>query len=342
MKILCVTFFTQKNNVGGGFTPALAMSDWLNYLGHEAYCVGVAQDYGFSINNNLIGSIIDPRSFVNFVKMCKFDLVFFATPPYDCDYFKFNLHMMEIPYIVMTHGELDYTLYPEYWIDGKWKFNHKCVLHLDIDINKKTFWYPCCQPKYLVNEVKFNKTNGIVYAARMCNWINVELYVKTCIELGENFDSYLYGYYNNKKTEQKIENYPIDSVFKIYDKKPFSDKHKILNGKTNLFWDVIGNSEKKVKYKRMGLGGFEAIGCGHIPIVSKDATPEQLSGMFIEIDPINDDSIIVKEKILEYISDIESREKKINKIYHETYCSFDSVKNQIEKIICIGGIHASL
>lgn len=194
MKIASVTFSPLKENVGGAVIPAIAFKQWCDYFNRsfnkfesfkdiDCEVVGIIPENIKPIEHDFVSS--DMLITSNISVLNDYDAIFFNTPPIYVDWF--DPDIIKKPFIIMIHGELDYQLYGRELILSFLE-HPKCVGQAHIDPNRDDgfFWHPCTQPGKLINRTIQNRTGaGMVYAARIRNWLNPDLFLNITNQLSD-------------------------------------------------------------------------------------------------------------------------------------------------------------
>lgn len=323
MRIASVTFYSKIDQIGGGFTPALAFKSWAMYFGQSCDLVGFCDGIGETIPSLDFVLLEGDEDFLN----SNYDCIFFSTPPIFCE---FDFSKIKKPFMVMWHGELDHVLYSTEFVDSP--FFIGCP-HIDDKLkhSNNLLLHPCVPVSDAINwEINIREGNGILYAARICNWVNCKLAAR----MSKFYDVHMFGPVNNERT--RIEMDEISKKLSTYSPKPFLDRKDVYeNVNANMFWDAIGNPNKPVKMRRLSLSSYEALGAGFLPIINSHQCPEFLAGTFIEIDSINDSELDIHRKIDTYLKLIQTGSKadELNyKIQNSRY-GFKGIENMYRNVI---------
>ncbi len=292
MKIASITCYNDKDKIGGGYIPAVAFKKWCDILGVDC----------------------DLLSYYPGIDLSCYDSVFLATSD-----IPFN-HNRIPKYVVMIHAEFD--IFNRSLMDYA-----KAVVVIDKDMSywdfhNQIFWYPCTLPEFLLTggESFENDRKGTLYAARLSTWKNADVLLAY-----SNLETFqkdygpitVYGNANKEYFDTHIRTCTSNAnlnigVYNIADMPDICKQHK-------YFWDVSGNNKYKLQIKRLNLSAFEAMKYGCIPIVNREAVPDEINEFSVDFRNLHKASELNLHKML--------------KAAKHSYFGYNAVKNQVERII---------
>jgi len=311
MKIASISFYDLKTQVGGATVSAVAFKKWCDILGFDC----------------------DIRCGKENIQIKNYDAVFFSTPIPRTPSFGYATYEELIklsniaykPFALMIHVEDDMNKYG----DNLQMFNNEnCKALVNIDEKADYFkdwhenriqWNPCCEPKFTTPRSTPQVTESIIYSARVTPWKNAHLLIAFATQHGLQYQ--VYGRIDNQDYANK---YNIKSIqYDRHELKHFGD----------LYWGVCGNETNRMLVKRVELAAFEALSHGLMPIVNANAIPDDLKGIFIEVDVDNIDYGKLKEDIIFYRSNKMARwHEMISKMATTSY-SYKGARASVIKIL---------
>jgi hypothetical protein len=305
-RLASVTFNGKKEQVGGAQIPALAFKKWCDILGIDCDYI----DY-----NNLW----DKQELNNYTG------VFFCTP---INYSILNECKLNVPFVSMIHAEFDKKLIIDEANDQAEAIAVIGFNYWDCFKPKQLYWHPCTLPEYLLtgDEVFEKNKSGLIYAARLSKWKNALLLsaltkYQPFMDIVEHVT--VYGEANREWYENAIEildpNWTrIKGIYSINDFEESKNRFE----KFNLFWDVCGNKNYKIKIPRINLAAYEAMKFGVIPIVDQTNTPPSTDYFTIDLNKLGQDinRINIKRALL-----VEGARYK--------FYGYNQVKQQVSQII---------
>lgn len=245
-----VTFYHEEGRIGGGHVPALALVEW-------------AKEFGVAHKFELI------KYEGNTANLNCFEKLFFATPPI---YYPFQIQDLNTDFIMMVHGENDRKLYGD--VMQEMMKSHLCMGVIDIE--QYGGWHPCCMPDDIPNgPIEPSEGSGILYAARITKWLNVDLFMDLADEIG----GHIMGPCQDTMLAQKVAvSSSIQSDIGVF------DKADINYDDYQYFWDCAGYLTRPFHIPRLSLSAVAALNNGLTPIVFSDQIPDYAKDVCVGLD----------------------------------------------------------